>query len=343
MDTSVVSLEALATWMDGQGLAAGPIVEVEPLTGGTQNILLAFTKGGQRFVLRHPPPHKRANSDETMRREARVLGALANTNVPHPRLLAACGDTTVLGSAFYLMEQVDGVNPTVALPAPYLESTGWRHQFGLDIAVTAATIGAVDYERLGLGNLGRAEGYLERQVDRWRSQLDSYSQMAGYSGPEIPGVARVGEWLDANQPSVWTPGLIHGDFHLANILCSPHAPRVAAAIDWELTTIGDPLIDLGWLLATWPEPGYDKGVSIEPWEGFPSAPELVETYAQHTNRDMSAVVWYEVLACYKLGILLEGTYARSMSGAAPKAVGEVLHQKTLDLFARAERRINNAE
>ena len=340
--TDSIDLARLGGWMDEEGLPGGEIEGAELLGGGTQNILLRFTRGPGAYVLRHPPPHKRRNSDETMRREARVLAALAGTDVPHPRLIAACGDESVLGSAFYLMEPVDGANPTVGLPQGYLDAASWRHQLGLAMADGAASVGAVDHEAVGLADLGRAEGYLERQVARWRAQLDSYAELPGYPGPDIPGVDDVGAWLDANRPTSWRPGLIHGDYHLANVLCSPHRPGLAAIVDWELTTIGDPLLDLGWLLATWPDGEGPTTTNVQPWDGFPTADELVRRYSERSDRDLSAVAWYEVLACYKLGLILEGTHARAFAGLAPRETGDALHASTVGLFRRALARIGRS-
>jgi aminoglycoside phosphotransferase (APT) family kinase protein len=340
--TDPVDLARLGAWMDDEGLPGGEIEDVELLGGGTQNLLLRFTRGREGYVLRHPPPHKRRNSDETMRREARVLAALAGTDVPHPRLIAACGDESVLGSAFYLMEPVDGANPTVGLPQGYLDAASWRHELGLAMADGAASVGAVDHEAVGLADLGRADGYLERQVSRWRAQLDSYAELPGYPGPDIPGVDAVGAWLDANRPTSWRPGLIHGDYHLANVLCSPDRPGLAAIVDWELTTIGDPLLDLGWLLATWPDGEGPTTTNVEPWDGFPTADELVRRYGERSDRDLSAVAWYEVLACYKLGLILEGTHARAFAGLAPVETGDALHASTVGLFRRALARIGRA-
>ncbi|HET9691987.1 MAG TPA: phosphotransferase family protein [Acidimicrobiales bacterium] len=336
-----VDLDRLGAWMDGAGLPAGPITGAELLAGGTQNVLVRFARGGERFVLRRPPLHKRDNSDETMRREARVLAALAGSGVPHPRLIAACADVGVLGAAFYLMEPVDGVNPTTGLPAPYRTDASWRRRLGLAMADGAAAIGAVDHVAAGLGDLGRPDGYLERQVERWARQLASYSALDGYPGPDIPGVDAVGRWLDDNRPASWQPGLIHGDYHLANVLASLDRPGLAAIVDWELTTIGDPLVDLGWLLATWvDDDGATAGAApVIPWEGFPTAAELVARYAERSARDLSALRWYEVLACYKLGIILEGSHARAMAGLAPQEIGDRLHATTLGLFSRAAARI----
>jgi len=336
-----VDLERLSAWMDDQGLDGGPIEGVTPLTGGTQNVLLHFVRGGRAFVLRHPPPHKRANSDETMRREARVLAALAGSDVPHPGLIAACPDAEVLGSAFYLMEPVDGFNPTTGLPEPHASDPVLRHGMGLSMADAIAALARVEHVAVGLSDFGRPEGYLDRQVERWRSQLESYGEMDGYDGPEIPGVDDVAAWLDANRPPGSPPGIIHGDFHLANVLFSRTGPELAAMVDWELSTIGDPLVDLGQLLATWPDPaeGDQTLFQVQPWDGFPGREELIARYAEGSDRDLSAVDWYEVLACYRLGIILEGTHARAAAGKAPKEIGDLLHAVTLALFARAHRRI----
>ena len=183
-----VDLGRLTEWMDDQHLGSGPLTDVGLLAGGTQNILLQFRRAGELYVLRRPPVNKRDNSDETMRREARVLAAIADTDVPHARLIAACPDVDVIGAAFYLMESVDGINPTVELPALLRDDASKRFEFGLAMADGAASIGAVDHVAAGLSDLGRPDGYLERQVERWRRQLDSYSSIENYAGPEIPHV-----------------------------------------------------------------------------------------------------------------------------------------------------------
>lgn len=335
-----VDLAALSSWMDTQGLGAGPLEDVQRLAGGTQNILLKFSRSGRAYVLRRPPPVLRANSNETMRREARVLAALKGTNVPHPELIAACPDETVLGAAFYLMEPIDGYNATTGLPEPFAASPDLRHQMGLSLVDGIAALGAQDYVALGLTGLGKVDNYLERQVSRWKAQLESYAEFPEWDGlKDLPDIAGVSRWLEENRPHTFQPGIIHGDYHLANVMYRFDAPRLAAIVDWELTTIGDPLLDLGWLLATWPE-GNTGTVSVTPWEGFPSADELVAHYAKQTTRDLSHIHWYGVLACYKLGIILEGTYARACAGKAPKATGDQLHASTIGLLERANRWIS---
>jgi aminoglycoside phosphotransferase (APT) family kinase protein len=235
------------------------------------------------------------------------------------------------------MEPVNGMNPTVALPQRYVADQRWRWLLGLAMADGAAAIGAVDHLEVGLAELGKVDGYIERQANRWRSQLDSYTEYDGYPGPEIPAVDAVSKWLEDNHPTSWRPGLIHGDYSVANVMCSCVRPELAAILDWELTTLGDPLVDLGWLLATWPGPeGPMLGAaSIEPWDGFPLEKDLVARYGERSDRDLSAIRWYKVLGCFKLGILLEGTYARACAGQALMHVGERFHTRTLGLFERA--------
>lgn len=341
VDAEVVDLGRLGAWMDEQGLPRGEIANAELLAGGTQNVLLRFERGGRCYVLRRPPRHKRANSDETMRREARVLAAIAGSDVPHPGLIAACPQTEVIGAAFYLMEPIEGFNPTRGLPALHGSDPAIRHAMGLALVDAIAALGAIDHLAVGLADFGRPEGYLERQVGRWRSQLEGYAKLPGYPGPEIEGVERVGDWLEQNRPTAWRPGILHGDYHLANVLFSREGPALAAVVDWELSTIGDPLLDLGWLLATWPEEGGSSlgAIGVQPWSGFPTALELVARYRERSDRDLGAIEWYAVLACYKLGIILEGTHARACAGQADKAVGDALHATTVGLFAQALRRI----
>jgi aminoglycoside phosphotransferase (APT) family kinase protein len=297
-----------------------------------------------------------------MRREARVLRALEGTGVPHPGFVAGPGEpeTGVAGEAvFYLMDPVDGFNPTSGLPPLHAHDPQIRYEMGLAVADAIARLGAVDHEAVGLADFGKPDGFLERQVPRWLAELDSYGELAGYPGPDIPGLDRVAAWLDDNRPNSRRPGILHGDYHLSNVMITPDGPQVAAIVDWEMCTIGDPLLDLGTLLATWPigpdapaTPGADAGDrksadpppdqmaavvagSMASSGGLPTPAEVVARYAARSARDTSAIDWYTALACFKLGIVLEGTHARACAGRAPKATGDLLHAVTLWLFARA--------
>jgi aminoglycoside phosphotransferase (APT) family kinase protein len=336
IEPSLVDFGVLARWMDGEGLPGGEFERVERLGGGTQNVLVRFDRGGREYVLRRPPVHPRPRSNDALRREARVLAALDGTGVRAPSLIAACTDETVMnGVVFYLMESVPGFNPTTTLPPAYGDPAV-RHRMGLDAAAALAELGAVDHVAAGLGDVGRPEGFLERQVGRWLGELASYDALDGYPGADIPGLEEVAAWLDARRPREWRPGVMHGDYHLANLLYDPAEPRVAAIVDWEMCTIGDPLLDLGWLVATWPGGETAKlAGAIGAAGGLPSTDELAEVYAARTDRDLSSLTWYAVLACFKLGIVLEGTHARAFAGQTPKDVGDLLHATTLGLFARA--------
>jgi len=336
VDSELVDVAALDTWMTEKGLPAGEVRDVAVLDGGTQNFLLSFTRGARQYVLRRPSLHPLTNGNETMRREMRVLGALSDTDVPHARLIAACPSTEVLGASFYLMERVPGFNALVRIPQPAASQPELRRHMGLSVAESLARLGRVDYRAVGLDDFGKPEGFLTRQVSRWSGMLDSYAKYESWRGhQDIPGVAQVGRWLDDNCPREFTPGILHGDYTLANVLFHPTTPAVSAILDWEMSTIGDPLLDLGWLLTSWPRPDDPTSRKLEPADGFPTPGELLEQYRAGTTRDLSAVDWYVVLACYKLGIVLEGTYARSCVGKAPEDLGRRFHQRTIALFERA--------
>lgn len=330
----------LSDWMGGQGLGGGAIESARRLSGGTQNILLLLERAGRTFVLRRPPANPRPESNQTMRREARVLGALAGEAVPHARLIAACTDEAEFGFAFYLMEPVDGFNAAEGLP-PFARDAAAQRAMAFSLVDALAALGRVDARAVGLHDFGKPDGFLERQVGRWQAQLDGYAKFDGWHGPtSLPDVGGVADWLDANRPTSFVPGIQHGDFHLGNIMFSNQAPEVAAIVDWELATLGDPLLDLGWLLATWPgRDGRGGAFDIQPWSGFPGADELVARYAQGSARSLEAIGWYEVLACFKLGILQEGTMARAQAGLAPLETGAHLHRLAVQMFERAHDRI----
>ena len=342
-DQRLIDQAILCDWMDSQHLESGPIISPRILGGGTQNILMAFQRGERDFVLRRPPPHLRANSNETMRREARVLSALKGSDVPHPELISSCPDEKVLGASFYLMEPIDGFNATTGLPSFHAGDPIVRKQMGLSLVEGIASLGAIDYKAVGLTDFGKPEGFLSRQVPRWQSQLTSYEEIPEWPGSsQIEGIDTVASWLESHCPQQFEAGIIHGDYHLANVMFHYDTPYLAAIVDWELTTIGDPLIDLGWLIATWPDAraGATLTSSVSPWDGFPSINALVEHYAKFSKRDLTNINWYGVLACFKLGIILEGTYARACAGKAPKETGDKLHATTINLFNRALHLIN---
>lgn len=339
----LVDLEVLARWMDDRNIDEGGAIErPETLGGGTQNILLKFDRAGRTYVLRRPPRRPRPESDEVMRREMKVLAALAGSDVPHPGFIAGEGDPAVLGTAFYLMEPIDGFNPTQGLPPYHAGDPAVRRRMGEALVDGIVALSRVDPDAVGLSDLGKLDGWVERQVGRWRAQLDGYAKFDGWTGyAALPQVDAICAWLDANAPASMQSGLIHGDYHLANVMYRPDSPELAAIVDWELASRGDPLLDLGWLTATWRDP--DEGeqrVSVTPWEGFPTMEEIVRRYLDATGRTAGEARWYTVLAPFKLGAILEGSHARACAGLTPKPIGDQLHAHTIQLFDRALRRID---
>ncbi len=327
----------LNAWIAARDLpGSGPVTGVRKLTGGLQNDVFLIERRHEAIVLRRPSRHLRPGSDETMLREARVLKALAASSVPHPQLYAVCDDPCVIGACFYLMAPLEGFAPSQQLPGRYADDPAWRRAMGEELVRAAAALGGVDTQAVGLGDLGKPQGWHERQVDRWRSQLDGYRSMPEYDAA-LPHVDEVGRWLTDNLPRERRIGIVHGDFQFANVMFSRQAPRVAGVVDWELTSLGDPLLDLGWILTSWWEEGDPEGKKplVQPWRDFLSRADLVALYGRISGRDTSAVPWFFTLGCYKLACLLEGTYARSRQGQIPAHVGQSVHAYALWLMSKA--------
>jgi len=333
-----VNLAALATWMHDEGLGSGPLEDVTPIGGGTQNIMVRFMRDGREYVLRRGPEHLRPGSNKVISREFQVLRALRGTDVPHAELIASCDDASVLGDAvFYLMEPVDGFNAGLELPDAAAGTPELRRELGFALIDSLVRLGRVDYQAVGLADFGRPDGFLDRQVDRWLGELASHQTLPGYPDVELPYVSEVAGWLRERVPTAWEPGLMHGDFHACNVMFRRDAPAVAAIVDWEMATIGDPLLDLGWLMATWhlEEAPEEFAGLLTRAGGLPTADELADRYALGSDRSLDHLPWYTVLACFKLAIILEGTFARARSGQAPAAIGDSLHTTAVALFHRA--------
>jgi aminoglycoside phosphotransferase (APT) family kinase protein len=333
----LVDVPALAGWLDAQGFPPGPVEHLVQLEGGTQNLLVRFCRAGTGYVLRRPSRHPRPRAGEIILREARVLEALAATDVPHPRWAATCSDESVLGIPFVIMLAVDGVNPMVQLPS-YAAAAAGRRQLGRAAATELARIGRVDYVAAGLADFGRPDGFLSRQVPRWLAEWDSYRRLPGYPGEPLPGMEELAAFLTASQPPDQLPGLMHGDFHFGNLLVDAGQPRVAAVLDWEMATIGDPLVDLGRFVASLPDEN-ETVTSGALWEAGDVGPvsEIVDAYSAISNRSLDALDWYVVLACFKLGIILESSNARACAGLTDPAIGDRLHAMSVALFARGRR------
>jgi aminoglycoside phosphotransferase (APT) family kinase protein len=327
------AVDSVRAWVAEQGIGS-QLTGVEPLTGGTQNIVVRLRLDGQRLVLRRPPAHPRPNSNRTMLREIAVLRTLAGSNVPHPAFVASCEDLDVLGVVFYLMEEVEGFNPGNETAEAYARDPGFRHRFGLNYAADVARLGQVSWAGSELAALKRPGSFLERQVPQWRSAVDLYRQQDGYAHDSLPGVDELMDWLDAGRPPDSEPGIMHGDIHLNNTLLRRDRPEVAAFIDWEMCTVGDPLLDLAWILICWPVAPAPLGAGEElgALGGLASRSELLEAYLAAGGREPRRLDWYLALACLKLGVVIEGTWARYLVGLATQEAGERLHAAAVQLI-----------
>jgi aminoglycoside phosphotransferase (APT) family kinase protein len=327
---------ALQGWVRQQGLGS-TVTDVEPLTGGTQNIVVRVHVDGRPMVLRRPPLHPRPTSDKTMLREIAALRTLAGTDVPHPGFIAGCDDLGVLGVVFYLMEEIDGFNPGSDMSEAYVRDEGMRHDVGLSYAAGLAKLGNVAWEGKPLAELKRPGSFVERQVPQFLRLLESYRH--DRYDPATLGVADLAEWLQSNLPPEGEPGIMHGDPHLSNVLLRRNKPELAAFVDWEMCTIGDPLLDLGWVLITWPlnTNAITAGAALAALGGLASRRELLEAYWAAGGRETSRLDWYTAMACFKLGIVIEGTWSRYLMGKASRDAGEALHFNAQNLIEMGTR------
>jgi aminoglycoside phosphotransferase (APT) family kinase protein len=323
---------ALQRWVRRQGIGS-TVTDVEPLTGGSQNIVVRLRVDGRAMVLRRPPVHPRPTSDKTMLREIAVLRTLAGTPVPHPGFIAGCEDLDVMGVVFYLMEEVDGFNPGNEMVEAYVRDASIRHDVGLSYAASLAQVGQVAWEGRPLAALKRPGSFLERQVPQFLRLLESYRH-ANYAPESFPAVTELASWLETNRPPDGEPGIMHGDAHLNNVLLRRDRPELAAFIDWEMCTVGDPLLDLGWMLICWPlEPNpINAGSLLAALGGLASRRELLDAYLAGGGRETPRLDWYLAMACFKLGIVIEGTWSRYLAGQASWEAGERLHSSAENLI-----------
>jgi aminoglycoside phosphotransferase (APT) family kinase protein len=315
----LVDAGRLGAWLDSRGIEVGRALSVEPLTGGSSNVMFRVNRGERRWVLRRPSKVALDRANDGMHREYRILEALGSTQVPHPAVVALCDDHDVLGCTFFLMELVEGVNP-IPLP-PAFDDDGRRAEIAYAMVDALVRVHQVDYRAVGLGDLGHPERFHERQVDRWSRQLASYQDR------DLPGIEGVMDWLEANRPTDFQPGLMHGDFHMLNALIAPDPPgRVVAVLDWETATIGDPLLDLAGFCEVWCPVAN---------QGWPSRHQLVEHYRTSRHLDwLGALTYYDVLYNFRLTVLLEGIYQRSRHDPTRTHQYDI-GERALDNLARA--------
>jgi aminoglycoside phosphotransferase (APT) family kinase protein len=305
----------LEAYLDSCGLGSGPI-EAESLGDGHSNITYLIRREGGEWVLRRPPRPPLPPSAHDVLREARLLSAVESADVRTPAVLATCDDESVIGAPFYVMEKIEGDVIVTDIPAE-LDTPAERARIAEELIDALVEIHAVDWQACGLEGYGKPSGYLERQVRRF-SGLWEHNQTR-----EVPEIDEGTAWLAANMPESGPATIVHGDYRLGNTMMGPGAPaRLVAIFDWELATIGDPLADVGYLTATYAEPGESEAEAtpmsalngVTTREGFPRRAELIARYEEGSGRSMQSVNWYQTLAMWKSAVFLEGSYKRLLAG-----------------------------
>ncbi len=305
-------LENVEAFLDAHCLGSGPLRATRIGEGGGSNFSFLLERGDERFVLRRPPRPPLPPSAHDMVREARLQLALAPHGIRLPTIRAVCEDEAVLGVPFYVMDFLDGPVVTRELP-PGLETEEARRRLGLDLVDALVEIHAVDVHSPGIADFIRPGSYLERQVGRF-TQLWDVNRTR-----ELPAVVEVGEWLAANLPDPLPLAVVHGDYRLGNMIVDPGDPtRIRAVLDWEMGAVGDPRADVGYLLATYSEPGGEPnplGTSpVTATPGFPTRRELVERYVERSGQEVEPLAWFEALALWKAAVFCEAIYGRYIRG-----------------------------
>jgi len=329
----VIDFDKLAAWMDDQGLdGKGEPLEQRFVAGGSQNEIYELRRGDLHCVIRIPPAAAPADRDKGILREWRIIEALDGTDVPHTTAVGVCEDATVLGRPFYLMGFVDGWSPMDQhgkWPEPFHSDLDARRGLSYQLAEGIALLSKVDCEAAGLDDLGRPDGFHERQVDRWTAFLERIKVR------EIDGLDVATEWLRNHRPVDFIPGLMHGDYQFANVMYKHGAPaQMAAIVDWEMGTVGDPKLDLNDLPMNWPEDTSDPAAATSSYvdlTGMPSREQLLAHYAEVSGRQVDDIDYYVVLAKWKLAVVLEQGYQRRGDDEKLEAFGPVV----LDLMRGA--------
>ena len=345
----IVDEDALADYLENH---LGPVsrYSITHHGGGHSNETLFVTWGDSNLVIRRPPPGEVASSAHDVLREYHVIDALQATAVPVPPTVAACDDHSILGSDFYVMEAVDGDVIRTSVPDRF-QATGPRQQIGTELVGGLLAVHEVDYESVGLGDFGHPDGYTQRQVDRWAQQLDWAFEVTEADRP-VPQIETVTDWLQANVPDEYPHTLVHGDYKLDNVMFGPTtSPELASIFDWELSTLGDPLTDLGWMLSFWWDDG-DPATPSSTGDLYPtfmrqpdyqSRRELVNRYESKSGYSFDNHRFYRVLAVYKLAALGEMFYRRYLEGNSDDDLYPKMEEGVPEMVDRALRIIDGEE
>ena len=326
-------LEPLLAFLDAHGLGAGE-PEIAPVGEGHSNVTYALRRGDADLIVRRPPRGPLPPSAHDVLREARVLRALAG-QAPVPRVLAVCEDRGVIGAPFYVMERLVGTVVDDAVP-PALDDPAGRRAMGEELVDGLVALHAVDWRAAGLDGFGRPDGYLERQLKRFGGLWETNRTR------DLPAMDRVARWLGDHVPDSPPATVVHGDYRLGNVMYAPEAPaRVVAIFDWEMSTIGDPLADLGYLCTFWvsredPHAGVFEQHAITRQAGFLERDELIERYAERSGRSVGDIGWYRALALWKIIVFMEGNYRRALAGSVDDPYLTTFGEAVAGLADRAE-------
>ena len=306
-----IDVAKVSRWLADNVAGARAPFNFQLIAGGRSNLTFLVTDdNGIRYVLRRPPLGHVLATAHDMAREHRIISAVGQTNVPVPATLGLCTDETVNGAPFYVMNFVDGVVLDNAEKAELLDKS-LRRSASFNLIDVLCELHDVDIDAVGLGNLAKREGYIERQIKRWSTQWENSKTR------ELPEIDEVVRLLSTKVPRQQDVSIAHGDFRFGNVLTDVATGRIAAVLDWELCTLGDPLADLGYIGVYWSDGPASalRANDPTPAGGFTTYGELVERYATKTGRDVSGVDYYVAFSCWRLAVISEGVYARYLHGA----------------------------
>lgn len=306
-----LDLDAAGPWLRSHlGIDEEAPLNGELIAGGRSNLTYLLRSGERSWVLRRPPLGRRLPTAHSMKREHQVLSGLRDSPVPVPAVIVLCETDGVIGAEFYVMEHVPG--RVLRSPQDVDLDPGQCAGLATALVTTLAELHRVDYERIGLGSLGRPNGYVERQMRRWRTQLDSSRVRP------LPMLDSLGERLSASLPQSGPAAVLHGDYRIDNVLLAPDDPtRIAAVLDWEMATLGDPLCDLGMLLMYWGQKGERFATpvhAITSADGFPDRRDVTELYGRLTGAVLDDLGFYIAFSYFKLAVIVEGIHARHLDG-----------------------------
>jgi aminoglycoside phosphotransferase (APT) family kinase protein len=306
-----IDIERVSAWLvDHIDGAAAPF-EFSLIVGGRSNLTYTVTDAnGAKYVLRRPPTGAVLATAHDMAREYKIISAVGLTDVPVPPALGLCTDDAVNTAPFYVMGFVDGVVLDSAEKGAAM-TPEHRRSAGLHLIDVLADLHAVDVDAVGLGDLAKREGYVERQVRRWSAQWQNSKTR------DLPAVDEVAKLLAERMPVQQGVSIAHGDYRFGNVLTDTARGRITAVLDWELCTLGDPLADVGYIGVYWADPGTTQARPNDPTgiEGFPTYAELLDRYADRTGRDLSEIDYYIAFGSWRLAVISEGVYARYLHGA----------------------------